>query len=309
MAVDVLPQPVAQGREVALGDRSRRRAASTRIASHSWAAIRFRACRSGSSRSARRPSGCPAARPRRRSGTSRPRQSRMPSFHAVRQVVDPRRPSISRARARSAARCGGCRSSRRPRSGSGCAHRLTPRKSGSASTCANARRGAGRGAAAPRRRTAARGRRSSPTGGSGTRARRATRGSRERRARSSASMLRLVEAVPELVQRRVQRDREVLGLVARREAHVAVGDAGGERMGRLVEPPAVRVEADGLEDLARERALASTVEVPLKTPSSRLGPARRGPRRWARAPPRSSVNSARSCAMVIPGSKSSSSAS
>ena len=86
------------------------------------------ACRWGSSRTGRPPSGCPASRPGRRWA------GRMPSMplHAVGegagQVVDVEVAADQRQLdARSAGRCGGCRSPRRPPRGSATAARPGPR--------------------------------------------------------------------------------------------------------------------------------------------------------------------------------------
>ena len=69
------------------------------------------------------------------------------------------------------------------------------------------------------------------------------------RAEQAAVDARLVEAVPELVQPAVERDREVLLVVLGGEPDVVGRDRGGERVHGRVEAHRIRVEADALEDI------------------------------------------------------------
>ena len=83
----------------------------------------------------------------------------------------------------------------------------------------------------------------------------------ERRPVVRGRHLRLVQAVPELVQAGVERHREVVGLPARREPHVRVRHRARERVHRRVQAPVLGVVADGLQELPRERLLALRREV------------------------------------------------
>ena len=67
------------------------------------------------------------------------------------------------------------------------------------------------------------------------------------RAEQAAGDARLVEAVPELVQPAVERDREVALVVLGGEPDVVGRDGGGERVHGRVEAHGIRVEADALE--------------------------------------------------------------
>ena len=94
---------------------------------------------------------------------------------------------------------------------------------------------------------------------------------------------RLVEPVAELVQRRVERDREVALVVLGGQADVVGREAGGERVQRRVEPPAVGVVADALEDVEHGDALRLGVE--RRRGTRRRCAAGRGRRRRPRAAP------------------------
>ena len=96
------------------------------------------------------------------------------------------------------------------------------------------------------------------TAGSAIRARRSRRRPR-RRALEGGVDLVLVEPVPELVQRRVQRVHVGL-VVARRQPHVRPGDGRLERVRRLVQAPLLLVDADRAQHDAQQRALASLGE-------------------------------------------------
>ena len=77
----------------------------------------------------------------------------------------------------------------------------------------------------------------------------------QRRARERRVGRRLVEAMAELVQDRVQRDAEVLLVVLGGDADVAGGQRLGERMHGGVQAPAIRVVADRVEEVEHRRAL------------------------------------------------------
>ena len=83
VAVDVLAQPVEQRGELAAGEHARRgRRGPCAPARRTGRRRGCRACRSGSSRSRRRTSGCPAGSRGASSGGVRPRYFFIRSFHA-----------------------------------------------------------------------------------------------------------------------------------------------------------------------------------------------------------------------------------
>ena len=103
------------------------------------------------------------------------------------------------------------------------------------------------------------------------------------RALDLARQALLVEAVAGLVQHREEAGEEVVLALARRQAHVAGREAGGERVRRLVEPPGLEVEADRRRQAGADGALLAARDRCGARTRRRAAAARRSPARTARA--------------------------